>query len=206
MKKLYIAITVISTAAIVSLMSHALAYKSPPENEKSRQQISIESKDTGSGPEGNDEYYSKVGYDLMANDAVGFLKYGLADTKVLNMLGEPEEKSKLKRMEYDGEKHQTWHYRAKGIQLGMIGAKNRQKIETIKIDGPCAFKTRRNIGLGSTKEEVLRVYKKEIDLSETNPAIYSAPSRIIAGTIYGGIFFEFKNNRVSSIFIGAGAE
>jgi hypothetical protein len=32
------------------------------------------------------------------------------------------------------------------------------------------------------------------------------PDSIIAGTIYGGVYFEIKNNRVSSIFVGAGAE
>jgi hypothetical protein len=155
----------------------------------------------------NDEdYYSIVGFDLMDNEVLGLLKRGLSQIKVLEMLGEPEKKSKLKLMGYDGEKHQKWFFKQKGIELDMMGAKNKQQIEMIKISAPCNFRTKSNIGVGSSKEEVLAAYKKEISLSPTNPDTNSDKDVIIAGTIYGGIFFYIKNNRVSSIFIGSGAE
>lgn len=150
--------------------------------------------------------YSEVGFDLMKSETIGSLKLGLADSRVLNILGEPIEKSEQIVWGADGEEHQTWHYKSQGIELDMIGVKNKQKINMITISNPCAFKTGRNIGLGSTKEEVLKAYRNEINRDKTNPDTYMGPDSVIAGTIYGGVYFEIKNSRVASIFVGAGAE
>jgi len=156
--------------------------------------------------QGNEDYYSIVGFALMSNEQLGFLKRGLSGVKIIEALGRPERLSKLQVMAYDGEKHQTWDYKTKGIQLEMIGSKNKQEVDMIKINRPCDFKTKRNIGVGSKKEDVLIAYKKEISLEPENPDTNPNKDVIIAGTIYGGIFFYIKNNQVSSIFIGSGAE
>ena len=60
----------------------------------------------------------------------------------------------------------------------------------------------RNIGIGSSKDEVLHAYNKEINFTENDLEF----DTIVAGTVYGGVIFTFKNNYVSSIFIGAAAE
>jgi hypothetical protein len=194
--------------ALIFLQAHYLfADKINPDTEKSSPQHTLkQEKDNVNAANNNEDYYSEIGFNLIENESLGFLKHGVADIKVFEMLGEPEKKSKLQVMGYDGEKHQNWYYKTKGIQLDMIGAKNKQKIDMIRIKSPCAFRTKRNIGVDSTKEEVLRVYKKEINFSETNSGINPDGDIIIAGTIYGGVFFYIKNDYVSSIFIGSGAE
>lgn len=150
--------------------------------------------------------YSEAGFDLMQNETIGSLKLGLAGSKVHDIIGDPIEKSKQVLWGADGEEHQTWYYKARGIELDMIGVKNKQKINMITISNPCTFKTSRNIRLGSTKEEVLKAYKNEINPDKTNPDTFAGSGSVIAGTIYGGIYFEIKNDRVASIFVGAGAE
>ena len=70
----------------------------------------------------------------------------------------------------------------------------------ITITEPCEFKTTRNIGIGSNMEEVQTAYRQEINAKSSNT------ETIIAGTVYGGIIFNFENKKVKSIFIGASAE
>jgi hypothetical protein len=75
-----------------------------------------------------------------------------------------------------------------------------QTVKSISISAPCSYKTNRNIGIGSTSDEVLAAYKAEIE--EEN----ISESEILAGSVYGGVVFHLENDRVSSIFIGAAAE
>lgn len=168
----------------------------------SEKRIFAEDTNASANPsEKSDDYFLKAGEALITNEAIGSLKYGLTGKEVLALLGEPSEKSKLEVMGYDGNKHQTWYYKTQGIDLEMVGD-TEQRIETLEIRGPCTLKTSRSIGLGSSKEEVLTSYKNEIDLSDPD----ADSDVLIAGTIYGGLFFKIEDNRVTSIFVGAGAE
>jgi hypothetical protein len=206
MKTLSFFKTEIGLAIIIFSGCYVSAYTANPDIEKQKKE-SIQSQQNTSEPEHSvKDYYSSAGFDLMLNESVGFLKNGLTDKESLQLLGRPEEKSKMQVMGYDDENHQTWYYTAKGIELEMIGDPNAQKINTITIRSPCPFKTKRNIGIGSTKKELLNAYKKEIDLSGTHPETDLGPDRFAAGTIYGGVFFSIKNDHVESIFIGAAAE
>jgi hypothetical protein len=78
----------------------------------------------------------------------------------------------------------------------MVGKPGNQSLNMITITKPCELKTKRNIGIGSTYEEVDNAYRKEI-----NPE-FSDTETLTAGSIYGGIIFSFQNMRV----IGASAE
>ena len=59
-----------------------------------------------------------------------------------------------------------------------------QTIFSITITKPCTFKTKRNIGIGSTYKEVMAAYEKEIDKSATDN------KTITVGSVYGGIIFH----------------
>jgi hypothetical protein len=59
--------------------------------------------------------YSKIGFDIMNNEAVGFLKIGLASSEVLAGLGEPADKSPIRIWGADGLEHQTWRYPPRGL-------------------------------------------------------------------------------------------
>ena len=140
---------------------------------------------------------------LMAHESLGFLRDGLPAKEVIKNLGEPGRKSAKIVWGADGLEHQTWYYQTKGIELDIANEVKRQTLRTVNmitIRKPCTYRTKRNIGIGSSKNDLLKVYRNEIDHKASQGNI------IIAGSVYGGVFFTLEKNQVSKIFIGAGAE
>lgn len=133
---------------------------------------------------------------------VGDLVLGLSHTKVIELLGQPESKDKAIEWGADGMMHQNWFYKAQGISLNMDSNKDMkdQAVSSITITSPCTFKTKKNIGIGSTYQQVMAAYEKEIDKSSSDK------TKIVVGSIYGGIIIDFKNDKAENIFIGAAAE
>ena len=144
--------------------------------------------------------------DTAASEAdlgrVGDLLLGLSDTKAIELLGQPDSKSKAEKWGADGLMHQDWLYKLKGITLNMDNSKgnDKQAIFSITIASPCTLKTKTNMGIGSTYNEVMAAYANNIDKSFTDKAT------ITVGSVYGGIIFSFKNDKAEKIFIGAAAE
>ncbi len=133
---------------------------------------------------------------------VGDLVLGLSHTKVIELLGQPGSKDKAIEWGADGMMHQNWFYKAQGISLNMDSNKDMkdQAVSSITITSPCTFKTKKNIGIGSTYQQVMAAYEKEIDKSSSDK------TKIVVGSIYGGIIIDFKNDKAENIFIGAAAE
>ena len=143
--------------------------------------------------------YLKLGFDIMKNEAVGFLKIGLAAAEVLAGLGEPADKSPIRIWGADGLEHQKWRYPAKGIEFDMVKRDGAFLVNMISITTPCEYKTKQGIGIGSSVKEVQAAYPNQL-----NPAVNG--TKLVAGTVYGGIIFGLDGGVVSSIFIGAAAE
>ena len=143
--------------------------------------------------------YLKLGFDIMKNEAVGFLKIGLAAAEVLAGLGEPADKSPIRIWGADGLEHQKWRYPAKGIEFDMVKRDGAFLVNMISITTPCEYKTKQGIGIGSSVKEVQAAYPNQL-----NPAVND--TKLVAGTVYGGIIFGMGGGAVSSIFIGAATE
>ena len=143
--------------------------------------------------------YLKLGFDIMKNEAVGFLKIGLAASEVRAGLGEPADKSPIRIWGADGLEHQKWRYPAKGIEFDMVKREGAFVVNMISITTPCDYKTKQGIGIGSPAKEVQAAYPNQL-----NPAVNG--TKLVAGTVYGGIIFGLDGGVVSSIFIGAAAE
>ena len=143
--------------------------------------------------------YLKLGFDIMKNEAVGFLKIGLAAAEVLAGLGEPADKSPIRIWGADGLEHQKWRYPAKGIEFDMVKREGAFVVNMISITTPCEYKTKQGIGIGSSVKEVQAAYPNQL-----NPAVND--TKLVAGTVYGGIIFGMEGGAVSSIFIGAATE
>ncbi len=149
----------------------------------------------------NSKDYDQIGYDLMKNEKIGELKIGLKVDKIIELLGKPEEKSKLELWGADDSYHQEWNYKTKGISLDIIGkTEAEQVVNMITISEPSKLKTLKQIAIGSPIEDVKKAYIESIDTS------WSDNENIVAGSVYGGIVFTFENNIVKTIFIGASAE
>ncbi len=137
-------------------------------------------------------------------ESFGDLKLGQHHAEVTSILGAPGSKSNAMEWGADGLMHNNWIYKAKGIELGMSAEKgNEEKTRTIfsmTATAPCAYKTKAGMGIGSSYAEVQAAYKRDIDPEATDK------TQITVGSVYGGIIFSFKNDKVEKIFIGAEAE
>jgi hypothetical protein len=143
----------------------------------------------------------ELGFELMKNESIGEIRLGIEQNKILKLLGEPDYKSNSELWGADGEYHQEWKYQKKGINLGFVlTADSSNIVDMITILEPCTLKTKRNIGIGNSIEDVQIAYKQVIDFKSSNN------KTIIAGTVYGGMIFSIENKIVKSIFIGAEAE
>jgi effector-binding domain-containing protein len=143
----------------------------------------------------------KIGIDILNSETIGTLKYGLSFSELIKELGEPSETLDSEMWGADGEYHQTIKYSTRGIELDIIGEVEADKrINMITIYDPSNLKTSKNIGVGSSYDQVESAYKALID------PINSDKNQIVVGSIYGGLIFKFKDQIVNSIFIGAAAE
>ena len=145
--------------------------------------------------------YGQIGNQLLQDEKIGELKIGLSVSKTINLLGEPSEKSKLELWGADGEYHHTLIYKDKGIEIDIVGENDSiQKIGMITVTEPCTLTTKEKVGIGSSVESIKTAYKNSI-----NPEFTDSTS-IVAGSIYGGIIFKIKDDKVNEIFIGAAEE
>jgi hypothetical protein len=103
----------------------------------------------------------------------------------------------------DGQYHQKWKYADCGINLDMVSRKKGQakSISSITLVDPCTLKTTKGIQIGSTEQEVIKAYGRFKDQEESKLS-----KSFVAGSIFGGVIFHFKQGKVDKIFIGAAAE
>jgi len=155
----------------------------------------------GSSIVNRQEDYNLIGSELMKNESLGKLKLGLDSKKIFELLGTPDEKTKLEMWGADGLSHQQLKYRKKGIVIDLVAESDSKLIvDLITLVKPCELKTKKNIGIESSVAEVISAYKKEIDPKNSNK------KTIVAGSIYAGIVFTINDQKVESIFIGASAK
>lgn len=137
-------------------------------------------------------------------ESFGDIKLGQHYKKVLAVLGEPDSKSEAQEWAADGLMHENWTWKSKGLVLNMSSDdRNRDSslsVFMITATAPCSFKTKAGMGIGSTYEEVYKAYEKNIDPEATGN------THITVGSVYGGIIFNFKNNKAERVFLGAEAE
>lgn len=140
--------------------------------------------------------------DLSVREKLGDVRLSASAAAVKKVLGTPARKGKLVSQGADGAFVQQWEYPAQGLAIEMTAAsrKGAQQVASIGARAPCALRTTRGIGIGSTATDVARAYGAERNAEE------STEERFVAGSVYGGVLFGLKDGRVETIFIGAAAE
>ena len=137
-------------------------------------------------------------------ESFGPLKLGQHYSKTLEAMGQPDSKSKPIEWAADGLFHEDWTWKKNGVVLNMSSDEKNVdstlSIFTITATAPSFFKTKAEMGIGSSYAEVETAYKKDIDPEATDK------TQITVGSVYGGIIFSFKNDKVNKIFVGAEAE
>ena len=144
------------------------------------------------------------GFNVLGEEKIGALRYDLAAAEVTTLYGQPAERGPIEEWGADGAFHQTWEYPALGLTLDMVSRteKGAQKVGSVTARAPSTLATAQGLTIGSPRRAVLERYGKVRDTD--SPA--DDKERFVAGSIYGGLFFHFKNDVVVEMFLGAGAE
>jgi hypothetical protein len=147
--------------------------------------------------------FLQIGFDLMASETLGGIRLNMTDGQLIALFGQPENKTTPQVWGSDGLEHTTWNYVSRGLSLNLSkkpDSKDAAVVFSIRAASPCTLSTKRGIRIGDSREAVMTVYRNEIDESA------SSADFIVIGSVYGGIIVNFKEGRVSEIFIGAAAE
>ncbi len=142
-------------------------------------------------------------FDLFNSEGFGELKIGLTAAEVTQTLGEVESKGEQQFWGADGLYHQNWNYPQQGITLNMAAETEEGSaiVSSIRVQAPSQLKTRRGVGIGDSSAKVKQAYAPEEDAAAPISSDY-----FVAGSVYGGLIFEFQNNQVKEMFLGAVAE
>ena len=142
-------------------------------------------------------------------EPVGRPRLGADAAAVVAVLGEPESKSDVEEWAATGDFVSTWAWPAKGVSLDMAAtsADGAPTLHSITLTPPSTLKTKRGIGIGSSRAETREAYKEYLGAAHVldEPLVDDA-ERLIVGSVYNGIFFQFADDKVVRIFVGAGAE
>jgi hypothetical protein len=142
-------------------------------------------------------------FSLLRKERIGSLRIGLPEQKVKQIMNCNLDREPERLWQADGAYHQEWKYADCGILLGMVSDRQDapKSIHSITTTSPSRLSTKKGIRIGSTKRAVMKAYKSEWNREEG-----SGSENFVAGSIYGGLIFQFENGKVSQIFLGAAAE
>lgn len=143
------------------------------------------------------------GFVLMKQESLGGLKLDMSAKEITALLGRPEKTGKDVEWEALGEWVQQWSWPKAGVTAEMISEKKggSKKVLMFTAEAPWGRATSKGIHIGSTEAEVRAAYGQYEDkeMGETG-------SVFIAGSVYGGLQFQFSKGKVTAIFFGASAE
>lgn len=142
-------------------------------------------------------------FALMKGERIGDLRIGAATKEAAKQINCKPKRGPDKRWGADGMYHQRWEYAGCGIVLDMVSEKKGgpKTVGSVTAAAPCTLRTLRGVRIGSTEREVMDAYKASWNKEDSKQG-----ETFVAGSIYGGLVFSFKNGKVSTIFLGAAAE
>jgi hypothetical protein len=137
-------------------------------------------------------------------ERIGELRLGLMEKDVPASITCKPQKSKEVFQAATGEYVQTWKYPECGIVLEMSAERKggAKVVTSITLTSPGKLATGRGIHIGSTEAEVIKVYGRYRDPEGSG----KKGKQFVAGSIYDGMIFGFRNGGVVRIFLGAAAE
>ncbi|MBX3166905.1 MAG: hypothetical protein KF760_05820 [Candidatus Eremiobacteraeota bacterium] len=133
---------------------------------------------------------------------VGNLRLGLESSQLAPLLGKPSKEGKPVEEGATGLTVKDQTFKKQGVVVTLSREKKARvwRVERFVVTAPCAWKTPQGIGVGSTDQEVRKVYGQLLDAES------QAAGQLVVGTIYDGVIFHIKKGKVESIFVGAAAE
>jgi len=144
-------------------------------------------------------------FELMREERIGDLRIDLSEGEAKKGIDCSVKPGLEEFWAGDAVYHQQWVYAGCGITLDMVSEEKGapKAIGSISVISPSKRITKRGIRIGSTEREVMNAYKADWNREDSENI---GPGSFVAGSIYGGLIFYFKNGQVSKIFLGPGAE
>lgn len=142
-------------------------------------------------------------FSLLNEEKIGDFHLGLSEKDLKEKVSCSLTRGKEEMWGADGIYHQTWDYPDCGLSFNMSSEQKggNKVVDSISVTSPSTLKTKRGIQIGSSDQAVIKAYGQDKATDAD-----SDKQEFVAGSIYGGLFFHFENNKVTSIFLGAGAE
>jgi len=137
-------------------------------------------------------------------EQIGGLRLGLAGKELDGKISCSPKMGKEILEGATGEYVQTWKYPECGVELKMSsGRKGAVKtVASITVTSPSDLATGKGLHLGSTESEVVSAYGRYRD----HDGFTKKGIKFVAGSVYDGMIFDFKDGKVVKIFLGAAAE
>lgn len=150
------------------------------------------------GPEGE-----PPAVDLLETERLGALRVGLPAGELAKVVSCELERGAEVYEEATGEHVQIWDSAACGLELSMASEQpgGPKVVRAVTVTAPSPLKTLRGIGIGSAESEVASAYGpfRDDEMSVKGESF-------VAGSVYGGLIFDFHDGKVARIFLGAAAE
>jgi hypothetical protein len=139
----------------------------------------------------------------LGDTSFGAITNGATAEAIVARLGEPTARGETQEEGASGLFLSVWEWPAAGVVVTMESTTPTGALtaHSFTLRAPCAERSTRGVGVGSTEAEVSTAYAGLADPDATRPG-----ETFVAGSVYGGVFFTFVGGRVSEIFVGAGAE
>jgi len=146
---------------------------------------------------------------ILRSESIGTVPLGLSESEMEVRLGKPEKWGEETENEVEGGFLIEASYPAKGIVIMLVSLEkgDTRTVESIRVAGNGEPGTAGGIRVGASLEEVRKAYG-EFEDSRFSP-VPEPPGKeftFLAGSAQGGLFFEFKDGKVSSIYLGHAAE
>ena len=147
----------------------------------------------------------EAGFDLLEHESYGGLYFSMSYEDVIKHMGQPDREHEPEYWDAYGSYHLRVFYETNGyMQISFVNETDQNegaKVLSILTSTHFHEKTARGIQLGSTRDDVLEAYADVINVDD------SRGNRIVAGSVYGGVFFFFDyTDKVEMIFIGTSTE
>jgi hypothetical protein len=130
-----------------------------------------------------------------------WLKIGLSESSVRDKLGKPDSIGNAILWDAIGLEVYSIFYFEQGIKLEMEDdGQGNTHIMSILISPPSTSKITPGIGIGTSRQELIKAHRDRIDQEN------STKNSILVGSLYDGVLFTLESDRITNIFIGSLAE
>jgi hypothetical protein len=145
-------------------------------------------------------------FPILREERIGDFRIGMPEAEVKRKIDFPLRRGKEILEGATGAYVEEWVYPMLGLRLKMSSERKKgpKLIANISITSPSTLRTKRNMHVGSTEQEVIEAYGDTQDEDARSDS--EQGKSFVVGSIYGGLIFNFTNGRVSQIFLGAAAE